>query len=71
MEVVEFDPDRAMAVVIRDGPLELRSRLVVEPVDATTSALTILIDADVPVAAMEAPVRRSLARMKQLIESET
>ncbi len=69
MEVTEYDPDRAMGFVIRDGPAEFRSRVTLEP-DGQHTRLTILLDADVPVERMdEGPIRASLDRMKALIEA--
>ena len=71
MEIVEFDPDRAMAAVIRDGPVEMRSRMTVEPAGEQHALLTILVEADVPAERMnEGPIRASLERMKQLIEAD-
>ena len=31
MEVVEFEPNRAMSVVIHDGPIEIHGRTSMEP----------------------------------------
>lgn len=48
MEVVEFEPERAMGVVIHDvtpnGPLEVRSRVTVEPAGEGSSTVTIHLD---------------------------
>jgi uncharacterized protein YndB with AHSA1/START domain len=76
MEVVEFEPERVLAMVIRDdapaGPLEMHSRMTVEPTGEGRTRLTGLID----VPTMEAPmdpsaIEASLSRMKELIEAET
>lgn len=76
MEVVEFEPDRAMGVVIHDatptGPLEVHSRVTVQP--ETDARTTITMHLDIP--AMEASmdpsmVQATLDRMKELIETET
>jgi hypothetical protein len=72
MEVVELEPDRAMGVVIRDGPAEMRSRMTVEPQGAAGTLLTLSVEADVPVGRMDpGPVQQSIDRMKELIEQET
>lgn len=72
MEVVEFEPDRAMTVVIRDGQMEMRSGWVLEPAGEGTR-LRGFVDGDetLPSDAMRAPIQRSLDNMKRLIETET
>jgi uncharacterized protein YndB with AHSA1/START domain len=71
MEVTEYEPDRVVSVVIRDGPAELRSRMTVEPEGERSSLLTVLVAADDPAARMnESWIRQSLDRMKELIEGE-
>lgn len=72
MEVVEFEPDRAMGVVIRDGPAEFRSRITMVADEAGDTLLTVTVEADVPDGRMdEAPIRASVRRIKDLIEAET
>jgi hypothetical protein len=71
MEVVEYEPDRTFATVIRDGPVEIRSRMTTEPDGQGGSILRGTID----IPAMNEPIDRgpieeSLRRMKELIESE-
>lgn len=71
MEIIEYEPDRAIGAVIRDGGMELRSWMRVEPEGPSASKLTITVESDkAPVAAMEEPIRGSLRRIKELIESE-
>ena len=71
MEVTEYEPDRAMSVVIHDGPVELRSRVTFAPAGEQGTLLTIQLEADVPAERMdEGAVRRSVDRMKELIEAE-
>lgn len=71
MEVVAYDPDRAFAVVIRDGPAEFRSRATFEPADDGRTRLAFLLESDAPVARMDpGPIQGSLRRIKELIESE-
>lgn len=70
MEITEFDPDRTIGSVIRDGPMELRSWMTVEPEGEAASRLTITVKSDdVPVAMMEEPIRGSLQRIKEMVES--
>ena len=67
MEIVAFEPDELFAMVIRDGPIELRSRLVFEPAADGSTRLVGMIDGEVEGMDPE-PIRRSLRRMKALIE---
>jgi len=76
MEVVEFDPPHAFGVLIRDetpsGPLEVRSRMTLQPHGAGRTLLTIELDLPGTAASMDpSMIEASLARMKELIESET
>lgn len=76
MEVVEFEPERAMATVIQDntpsGPLEVHSRMTMEPVDEGRTKLTIELEMPGMAASMDpAMIEGSLTRMKELIEAET
>ena len=71
MEVVEYEPDRTFATVIRDGPVEMRSRMTFEPDGQGGTILRGSID----VPAMKEPIDRraiegSLRRMKEVIESD-
>ena len=71
MEVVEYEPDHAFGLVIRDGPVEMRARTTIGPQGDGASLLTLTIEADVPVERMSPdPIQQSLDRMKELIESE-
>jgi hypothetical protein len=71
MEITEFEPDRRMGAVIRDGPLELRSLMTVEPEGDAASRLTFTIESDdVPLHIMEEPVKGSLRRIKEMVEAE-
>lgn len=72
MEVVEFDPPHTFGVVINDGPVEMRSRVTVDPHGDDSSMLTVMVEADVPAERMAPdPIRRSIDRMRELIETET
>jgi hypothetical protein len=71
MEITEFEPDRRMGAVIRDGPMELRSLMTVEPEGDAASRLTFTIESDdVPLDMMEEPVKGSLRRIKEMVEAE-
>jgi hypothetical protein len=71
MEIIEFDPDRRMGAVVRDGPMELRSWMTVEPEGRAASRLTITVESDdAPVDMMEEPVKASLRRIKEMVEAE-
>jgi uncharacterized protein YndB with AHSA1/START domain len=71
MEVVEYEADRMFGMVIRDGPVEMRSRMTFEP-DGQGGTI---IRGSLDIPAMKEPIdprpiEESLRRMKQLIESE-
>lgn len=69
MEIIEYEPDRTLGAVIRDGAMGLRSSIRVEPAGGGTSRLTMTVESDdAPVSMMEAPIRGSLRRIKDLIE---
>jgi hypothetical protein len=75
MEVTEFDPDRAMAVVIHDGDNETLGRMTCE--SAGPDRTKIVITADMPwmddsadAGQLEAMIQGSADSIKTLIESE-
>jgi hypothetical protein len=75
MEIVEFEPERAMGAVIHDstptGELEVQSRMTAEPIGQNT-VLTIDLDVPAMAASMDpSMVEASLTKMKELIEAET
>lgn len=71
MEITEYEPDRTMGAVIHDGPMELRSRMTVEPEGETGSRLTFTVESDdAPLDQMEEPIKGSLRRIKELVETE-
>jgi hypothetical protein len=76
MEVVEFEPNRLMAVVIHDGPAEMRSRMVFEALDEQRTKLTIVIDIpgmdeNADMTRFKSLLERSTRNRLQLIHSET
>jgi hypothetical protein len=71
MEITEYEPDRSMGAVIHDGPMELRSRMTVEPEGEAASRLTFRVESDdAPLDMMEEPIRGSLRRIKEMVESD-
>ena len=69
MEVVEYKPDRVFALLIRDGPLVMHTRMRFEPAGESSTRITGSIDIPAMDAPMDpAPIKESLHRMKQLIE---
>jgi len=75
MEVVEYEPERSMGMVIIDqtpsGPLEVHSRATVEPVEGGTK-LTFHLDIPAMAASMDpGMIEGSLRRIKELVENET
>jgi hypothetical protein len=72
MEVVEYEPDRAFGMVIQDGPLEMRSRMLFEPEGEGGTRLSGTIDIPSATSPIDpAPIEASLREMKRLIESES
>ena len=75
MEVVEFEPNRAMGVVIHDGPSETRGRVTFEAENQEQTKLTIHAQFPDMDESMESRItgliERSAQNIKHLIESET
>lgn len=44
MEVVEFEPNRVIAMIIHDGPAEMRGRTTFEAINDRQTKLTMVID---------------------------
>jgi hypothetical protein len=75
MEVVEFEPDRSMGVVIHDGPVEMRGRVLFEALGEKQTRLTTIVELPGMDESMnKAPLLRGVERSgrirKQLMESE-
>jgi hypothetical protein len=75
MEVVEFEPNRAMGTIIHDGPVEMRGRVTFEAVgDGRTLIKTMVeipgMDDSMDKSFLMSRLERSGRNMKQLIESE-
>jgi uncharacterized protein YndB with AHSA1/START domain len=76
MEVVEFEPDRSMGVIIREGPVEVRSRMIFEALgDNQTKIVTEInmpgMDANADIGPLRNMIQRSIDNRKRLVESET
>jgi hypothetical protein len=74
MEVVEFEPNRAMGVRIQDGPSETRGRMTVKAASPERTKLTISAEFPDMDESMEnritGLVERTARNIKHLIESE-
>ena len=74
MEVVEFEPNRAMATVIHDGPMEIRGRITFEAVDENHTRMTTVViipGMDESMAGfLTSRMERSGQNQKHLIETE-
>ena len=71
MKVVEFSPPHAFGMVIRDGPVEMHSRMTFEPHGQKATRTTAILDVPSMTAPMDpAPIRHSMRRIKELIEAE-
>ena len=75
MEIVEFEPNRAMGTVIHDGPLEMRGRIAFEAVNNDRTNVTISVelpgmDESMDKSPLTNGMERSARNMKRLIESE-
>jgi hypothetical protein len=69
MEVTEFERDRLIGFTIKDGAVEMRTRMIFEPDGDGT-----IVSGSIEVPGMResmdpAPIEASLNKMKQLIES--
>jgi uncharacterized protein YndB with AHSA1/START domain len=75
MEVVEYEPNRAFAMLTHDGPLEIRGRATFESLGPEETKLTSSVEIpgmdDSMQAPMAAAIERSFQTVKELIESET
>ena len=71
MEVVEFSAPQAFGLLIRDGPVEMRSRMTFEPHGQNATLITGSLDIpSMPEPMDPGPIQQSLHRMKELIETE-
>ena len=75
MEIVEFEADQSVGMVIPDGPVEIRGRATVEEIGKNRSRLTFHLefpgmDESADTSMMAAAIQGSLNNIKQLVESE-
>ncbi len=72
MEVVEYEPDKALGMVIREGGFEIPGRAIFEAVGPNQTSIT--ISAEMPDSIDEGlisnRIQRSAENIKQLIESD-
>lgn len=76
MEVVEFETDRAIGMLIHDGPMELHGRTSFSPVGPDKTRLIVTVEipslpGSTDTGFLTGRMQRSLHLMKQLIESES
>ena len=75
MEVVEFEPNRALAMVIHDGPAEMRGRTTFEAINDHQTRITTIIDIpwmdeNTDKTFLNSRLEHSSRIRKQLMESE-
>lgn len=76
MEVTEYERDRAFAMVIREGPMEMRGRTLFEADGEGRTIITTIVelpgmDDSMDTSFLTSRLERSGQHIKQLIESET
>lgn len=75
MEIVQFERNRELAMVVHDGPAEMRGRTTVEALNDNQTAITIIIDIpgmdeNTDKTFLNSRLERSAQIRKQLMESE-
>jgi hypothetical protein len=75
MEVVEFEPNRVIAMIIHDGPAEMRGRTTFEAINDRQTKLTMVIDIpgmdeNADKSFLNGRLEHSARIRKQLMESE-
>jgi hypothetical protein len=76
MEVVEFEPERAMGAVIHDANMDIQGRATFEPRGTDETLLTMSVDVpglDDPekIEFMRSMMQRSVDNMKAMMEAES
>jgi uncharacterized membrane protein len=76
MEIVEFEPERAMGAVIHDANMDIQGRAAFDPRGSDETLLTISVDVpglDDPekVEFMRSMMQRSVDNMKAMMEAES
>jgi uncharacterized protein YndB with AHSA1/START domain len=71
MEITEFEPDRRMAALIREGGMEMPSGMEIEPEGDAGSRLTFWVEVPGITEPMDpTPIEGSLARIQEMLEAE-
>lgn len=75
MEVVEFEPERAVGTVIKDGPIEMRGRITFEAAGPNRTIVTRIAEfpgdeAPVDTALIQTLLEESARTLQELLESE-
>jgi uncharacterized protein YndB with AHSA1/START domain len=75
MQVVEFEPNRVIAMIIHDGPAEMRGRTTFEAIGDNQTKITTMIDIpgmdeNADKTFLNSRLERSAQIRKQLMESE-
>jgi hypothetical protein len=75
MEVVEFEPNRALAMIIHDGPAEMRAKTTFEAITNNQTKITTIIDIpgmdeNADKTFLNGRLEHSAQIRKQLMESE-
>ena len=74
MEVVEFEPDRAIGMITHDGPVEIHGRVTFEAVGEDQTILTLHVEFlsmdESTGSMMKSAIQKGYKTIKQLIESE-
>ena len=74
MEVVEYEPNRAFGVVIREGTMEIHGRATFEEASEGSTRLTVAADFPIDESMRDritVLMQRSVRNIKELIEAET
>ncbi len=76
MEVVEFDPERAIGLAIHDGPMEMHGRATFEADGPGRTLLTVSVDISgmgesTDPSLLTGLMERSIGNIKDLVEAET
>jgi hypothetical protein len=74
MEVVEYEPNQAFGVVVREGAMETEGRATFEEVGEGRTRLTVAAEMPIDESMkdrMSGLLQRSLQNIKELIEAET
>jgi len=74
MEIVEYEPNRAVGMVVHDGPVEMIARATYEAESDDRTRLTVNVEIPGMDGSMESMItsgmQKSLQTIKQMIESE-